>query len=62
MQDELDNAEKAKKPGVLSIGKSASTKPKGNFGIKMDIQVEQMEEEDKKEDFGAVNIQKRNSN
>ena len=45
MQNEMDSQAKIAKPGTLAVGKSISTKPKGNFGIKMDIEVEQMEEE-----------------
>lgn len=46
MQEELDAGVAA----GLQVGKHASTKPKGNFGIKMDIEVEEMnkgEEESK---------------
>jgi len=50
----------------LGISKTQSTKPKSNFGIKMDIEVEQIgaEEEDKDEEFtvgGGLNIQKKKS-
>jgi len=54
MQEELDAGAAA----GLQVGKHASTKPKGNFGIKMDIEVEEMnkgEEESKNTGSGAFN-------